>query len=164
MRMPDPKRDGFSLVEVTLALGISAFCLVAIFGLLPVGLSTSQSAIQQTAANGILSAVISDLRATPPTQPPGQPVYSQEYSIPIPANPVSSPPAAVTVFFNESGGKALTAPEARYRLTAQFLPNGSSAAAATFVNLMVSWPASIDPNSARPPGSVLMFTALDRNQ
>ena len=28
-------RNGFSLVEVTLALGIMAFCLVALFGLLP---------------------------------------------------------------------------------------------------------------------------------
>jgi uncharacterized protein (TIGR02598 family) len=162
--MRDSQRDGFSLVEVTLALGIAAFCLVAIFGLLPVGLNTSQSASQQTGANGILSAVISDLRATPPTQPPGLAVSSQEYSIPIPANPVSSPPDPVTVFFSEAGGKVLTAPEARYRLTVQFLPNGSSAAAATFVNLKVSWPASIDPGSARPPASVQMFTALDRNQ
>ncbi|HEV2841922.1 MAG TPA: hypothetical protein VGW39_11395 [Chthoniobacterales bacterium] len=32
---------GFSLVEVTLALGVASVCLIAIFGLLPVGLRTN---------------------------------------------------------------------------------------------------------------------------
>ena len=41
---------GFSLVEVTLALGVASVCLIAIFGLLPVGLRTNQDAIQQVAA------------------------------------------------------------------------------------------------------------------
>jgi uncharacterized protein (TIGR02598 family) len=49
---------------VTLALGVCSFCLVAILGLLPIGLATNQAAIEQTAANGILSAVAADLRAS----------------------------------------------------------------------------------------------------
>ena len=40
----------FSLVEVTLALGIAAICLVALFGLMPVGVQTNRSATSQTAA------------------------------------------------------------------------------------------------------------------
>lgn len=163
MRVSARHRGGFTLVEVTLALGVSAFCLVAIFGLLPVGLTASYSASQQTGANGILSAVVSDLRATPPTQPPGLAAISQEYSIPIPANPVSSPPGAVTIFFN-SEGQIATLPGARYRLTAQFLPSGGTSAAATFVKLTVSWPAAVDPVTSRPSGSVQMFSAFDRNQ
>ena len=35
----------FTLIEVTLALGITAFCLLAIFGLLPVGLRSNQAAV-----------------------------------------------------------------------------------------------------------------------
>jgi hypothetical protein len=58
----------FSLVEVTLALGVAAFCLIAVFGLLPIGLKTDQGAIRQTTANGILSAIVADLRATPLTR------------------------------------------------------------------------------------------------
>ena len=54
----------FSLVEVTLALGIAAICLVALFGLMPVGVQTSRSATSQTAATNIVAAVIADLRAT----------------------------------------------------------------------------------------------------
>jgi uncharacterized protein (TIGR02598 family) len=33
----------FSLVEVTLALGIAAFCLIALFGLMPVGVQTNRN-------------------------------------------------------------------------------------------------------------------------
>ena len=55
----------FSLVEVTLALGIMAFCLVAIFGLLPTGLNTSRDAIAQTVAANIAGAIGADLRQAP---------------------------------------------------------------------------------------------------
>src|SRR5215469_18721387 len=55
----------FSLVEVTLALGVAAFCLVALFGLMPVGIQTNRSATSQTAATNIAAAVIADLRGTP---------------------------------------------------------------------------------------------------
>src|SRR5882724_12611096 len=53
----------FSLVEVTLALGVAAFCLLAVFGLLPVGLQTNRNATSQTAATNIIAFVVADLRA-----------------------------------------------------------------------------------------------------
>lgn len=40
----------FSLVEVTMALGIVSFCLVAVVGLLPVGLQTAKNSREQAAA------------------------------------------------------------------------------------------------------------------
>ena len=52
----------FSLVEVTLALGVAAFCLIAVLGLLPTSLKTQQTSIQQTTANQIISQIFSDLR------------------------------------------------------------------------------------------------------
>ena len=45
----------FSLVEVTLALGIAAFCLIAVFGLMPVGVQTNRNATSQTAATNIIA-------------------------------------------------------------------------------------------------------------
>jgi hypothetical protein len=57
----------FSLIEVTLALGIAAFCLLAVFGLMPVGVQTNRNATSQTRATNIMAAVVSDLRATPKT-------------------------------------------------------------------------------------------------
>src|SRR5215813_10853354 len=56
---------GFSLVELTLALGVAAFCLIAVFGLVPVGVQTNRNATSQTAATNILSSVVSDIRASP---------------------------------------------------------------------------------------------------
>src|SRR5437764_14196767 len=55
----------FSLVEVTLALGVAGFCLIAVFGLLPIGVQTNRNATSQTAATNIMAAVVADLRATP---------------------------------------------------------------------------------------------------
>src|SRR5947199_2061260 len=57
----------FSLVEVTLAIGVAAFCLIAVFGLVPVGVQTNRNATSQTAATNIAASVAADLRATPNT-------------------------------------------------------------------------------------------------
>jgi len=65
------KAAAFSLVEVTLALGIAAFCLITVFALLPVALKTQQASIQQTTANTISSQIIADLSAAL-RLPPGQ--------------------------------------------------------------------------------------------
>jgi type II secretory pathway pseudopilin PulG len=62
---------GFSLVEVTLALGVAALCLLVLAGLLPIGLKTQQASIQQTTANGIIAAISAVLRADV-RLPPGQ--------------------------------------------------------------------------------------------
>jgi len=55
----------FSLVELTLALGVAAFCLLAAFGLMPIGVQTNRNATSQTAAASIMAAVAADLRGTP---------------------------------------------------------------------------------------------------
>src|SRR5205085_11531098 len=63
--------SGFSLVEVTLALGITAFCLLAVLGLLPYGTAVSYSATQTTKANLVAAQVMNFLRADVQL-PPGQ--------------------------------------------------------------------------------------------
>src|SRR5205814_3216642 len=68
MRFCNSRTGAFSLVEVTLALGVAAFCLIAVFGLVPVGVQTNRNATSQTAATNILSSVVSDIRASPPGQ------------------------------------------------------------------------------------------------
>src|SRR5437870_3953081 len=70
---------GFSLIEITLALGVAAFCLIAVLGMLPVGLKTQQASVQQTTANEVISAILADLRADV-RLPPGQASTSKEQS------------------------------------------------------------------------------------
>jgi uncharacterized protein (TIGR02598 family) len=63
MKPPVNRVGGFSLIEVTLALGIAAFCLITVFALVPVALKTQQASIQQTTANTIISQIVADLGA-----------------------------------------------------------------------------------------------------
>src|SRR5437588_8911179 len=64
-------RSAFSLIEVTLAIGVAAFCLIAVLGMLPVAIKTQQASVQQTKANAIISQIVDDLRADV-RLPPGQ--------------------------------------------------------------------------------------------
>lgn len=174
MKPPAWKRPGFSLVEVTLALGVAAVSLLAISALLPVGLKTNQIAIEQRASTDILSAVVADLRATPVTNPRGGATTSPRFAIDLPANPVSST-TAVTLFFNTEGqcstdvegsakpdGSSWNPPlPTRYRVTITFVPNGAGARTATLVNLKATWPAAAAIGNAG--GAAEMFLALDRN-
>lgn len=51
---------GFSLVEVTLAIGIVAFAFVALFALIPVGLNTFRLAMDTSVGAQIAQRIISD--------------------------------------------------------------------------------------------------------
>lgn len=144
---------GFSLVEVTLALGIAAFCLIGLFGLLPLGVQTNQSSISQTAAASVLSSVVTDLRATPKTS-----LTSLQYEITF---------GTAKILYFDGEGRVVVPADAnaapRYRVTITFPPSPVGPSTPTFVSLKVSWPALIDPATTTPAGSVETFTALDRH-
>src|SRR5437763_4414039 len=71
MKRPLSTAAAFSLVEVTLALGIAAFCLLTVFALLSVALKIQHTSMQQTTANNVMSEILADLRADA-RLPPGQ--------------------------------------------------------------------------------------------
>ena len=54
-------KSAFTLIEVTLAMGIATFCLLTVFSLLPIGITTNQNASEQTTASGIATAISADL-------------------------------------------------------------------------------------------------------
>ena len=156
----------FSLVEVAIALGIAGFCLLAVFGLMPIGVQTNRNATSQTAATNITAAVVADLRATPLTTPPGGATTSVQYQIPIPQNPVTVSTTIAPIFFAQDGTfSTTTQPSSRYRLTVTFPPNGPAVHSPTYADVKVTWPAPIDPATPTPApsGSVEMFAAFDRN-
>jgi len=55
------RRKGFSLVEVTLALGLCAFTLVALLGLLPVALNSARSATEISRSAKAIEHMASEL-------------------------------------------------------------------------------------------------------
>ncbi len=54
---------GFSLVEVTLALSLVTFCLIAIFSLLPTGLNAAKASAEEAGAAALLSQIALQIRA-----------------------------------------------------------------------------------------------------
>lgn len=55
------KREGFSLVEVTIALGIIAFCVISVVALLPMGMNSLQSARERRNGTEVLNLLAGDL-------------------------------------------------------------------------------------------------------
>ena len=149
MKLFSRAKGSFSLVELTLALGVASFCSIAVFGLLPVGIRTSQDSISETASASILSAVIADLRATPKIAATS-PQFGLTFGSPA------------TLYFDSNGGSA-TITTSRYRLTISFPANPTGSYAATFAHLEVSWPAPVNPATTPPAGFVESLAAFDRH-
>jgi uncharacterized protein (TIGR02598 family) len=150
MKLFKQRVAAFSLVEVTLALGIAAFCLIAVVGLVPVGVQTNRNATSQTAATNILSSVVSDLRASVPGQG-----LSAKYRI-------SRAKATATTLYFDGQGQATTSRGAnsRYRLYVQIANNPAAVVYPNYVWLRVTWPAATDPATTTPSGSVETVAAF----
>jgi uncharacterized protein (TIGR02598 family) len=153
----------FTLVEVAMAMGVVSFCLVVLFGLLSAGLDSNRSAIEQQGANQLLSAVVSDLYATPAAVPrdgPGPGATSLQFGIIIPQNIGTS---TNTYYFSNNFQTNASAAQSLYALTvATVVPSsGSGVKTATFMDLKVTWPAAAKATSA--PGRVETFVGLNRN-
>jgi uncharacterized protein (TIGR02598 family) len=161
----------FSLVEVTLALGIAAFCLITVFALIPVAALANRNATSQTAATNIMAAVVADLRATPNTA-----TTSTQFAITVPSDHSSGatsncPPCSFcwnaqtqTKYFDRSG-QLVSSANALYRITVTLVqnPTATSTAGALFYDVRATWPAQADPCTTTPSGSVEVSAAFDRN-
>jgi len=164
------RAHAFSLVELTLALGIAAFCLIAVFGLIPIGVQTNRNSTSQTAATNIIASVVADLRTTAKATASATP--SQLYLIQIPAAGNSNTTPQILYFDGTGQFAATLAPpsptpfQPRYVLSVTF-PEVSAtpsppAVPPTYADLKVIWPA-VSPTPAVPSGSVEMFGAFQRN-
>jgi hypothetical protein len=167
------RTTGFSLIEVTLAIGVAAFCLLTVFALIPVASSVLQASIQQTTANDIMTEILGDLRADV-RLPPGQASKENNSGFGLHGHwlAVSQPD---TLFFSNdvqaigqpsSGGDppapACNPPSPcatfRAKITYLFPPSASTSVA----KVIVSWPAQVIPATGTPAGQVETFIAVNR--
>ena len=159
----------FSLVETVIALGVAAFCLIAVLGMLPVGLKTQQASVQQTTANEIMALILADLRADV-RLPPGQQSKSQEGVMGFGLHghwaAVATPD---TLFFTNDGKQTGSATQgtcppattdATFRATITYLfpPTQSTSIA----DITVSWPAQVCLTTGVPAGKIETFIAVNR--
>jgi uncharacterized protein (TIGR02598 family) len=151
----------FSLVELTLAIGIAAFCLITVFALLPIAVLANRNATSQTAASNIMATVVADLRATQKTA-----TASTQFGLGFSG---CAPPNAMQLYFNSEGqlvgrcdccsdtaGSQGTNP--RYRVSVTY---PTSSIGLPYLDVKVTWPAAA--TSANASGSVETLSALDRN-
>jgi type II secretory pathway pseudopilin PulG len=160
---------GFSLVEVTLALGVAAICLLALLALLPVASKTQQNGIQQTTANQIISQIDAVLRADV-SLPPGQ----ANKVCPDPPDP-NTPcnwgalhghwllmAAPDTMYFtNEglsTGNVNATVPPSDAVFRAKITYRTPPAETTSLADIAVSWPAAVDPSTGGVPAGYLITT------
>jgi type II secretory pathway component PulJ len=165
MKRSLPVTAGFSLVEVVLALGVAAFCFVAILGMLPVGLKTQQGSINQTKANAIVVQITADLRADV-RLPQGLQSKSQEGTAGLGLHghwgAVATPD---TLYFTndmkQTGSINVSPPaDAVFRATVTYL--FPPTATTSIAKISVSWPAQADPATGVPAGSAETFVAVNR--
>jgi len=150
--------SAFSLVELTVALGVASFCLIALFGLMPVGVQTNRNATSETAATNIMAAVVSDLRATPRCIPTSS-IY--QITLGTVCTPVSTP-SPTTLYFDATGQfSTLLGSNSRYQLNITWTRTGGNSTGWRSADVKVTWPAAATPANAS--GSTEMFAAFDRN-
>lgn len=100
MKTIDQYRGGFSLVETVIALGLFAFCILPIIGLIPVGMAAARSVEQEAQAANLAEAFFGAWQVRPPA--------AKEFSIPgMYTNPPvpldSSKPG--TMYFDGAGAQ-----------------------------------------------------------
>ncbi|XHR27576.1 MAG: prepilin-type N-terminal cleavage/methylation domain-containing protein [Chthoniobacteraceae bacterium] len=144
------KSRGFSLVEVSVAMGIAAVSLTSILGLLPIGSSSTRNAIEQTRAASIAKVIVSDLRNA--ASGSASPLYN--------FTPASASGSSVLYFSDDcfSHSTTVTA-SSRFRATVTF---PTSSGGVVNANVLLSWPAAAAPTQAS--GSYEVFTMLGANQ
>lgn len=124
---------GFSLIEVTLALGIVAFALLAVFALLPVGLNLAKESSHEAIALNILGEFNSDVNNAT-----GRTNVSALQEIPLTVT------GSGTRYFDETGsylGKTIT-PAAIYRSDWVVRARDAAKKVPPSIHFQVGWPAA----------------------
>jgi uncharacterized protein (TIGR02598 family) len=133
----------FSLVEVVVALGLFAFCIVAITGLLSVGLGSTRSVVNEGIAVNIATSIfgawqVQESGAAPLTVPG---IFEN-----LPALNASN---QTTMYF-DSNGEQVDAPEvAALEMEYIIVASGIGAAIDSSIELIFRWPVGASPAAAQ---------------
>lgn len=138
---------GFSLVEIVLALGICAFCLVALLGLFSVGMKSSRESVENLEVANLASLLITQRRAAPTNAA----AVSLLPVLTTSANNTDTPR------YITAGGEVTLLEQAAYRLVydIQTTPERVSRVALT-----LSAPPGVDPTNARTRYNVITYVRI----
>lgn len=161
----EPRRPSstaaFSMIEVTLAVGIIGFSLVTVLALLPVGLRTQQDSQEEARAASALNMVASAAESLRAVSPPGSnPTWAFPNYFSDSPDPSSSPtlvslsqtPWSVTFFISEGGliiPTSDTTTTRRQTLHVRVFPPQANGQPIT-IHAAVAWPSRPSDTSATP--------------
>jgi uncharacterized protein (TIGR02598 family) len=144
-------RGGFSMIEVTLALGIVSFAILTTLGLLAVGLDVNRDSVYNTEAASVAREVAADLQMMEDWSDTAN--LSPRFQIPAP--PPSGSTAPETLYVTRAGsyldGGSITDAErisALFRVDVSFGP--TSGALPPVIHILVSWPTGLAGDGAWP--------------
>jgi uncharacterized protein (TIGR02598 family) len=132
-------RQAFSLIEVVIALGIFAFCIVGIVGLLPIAANSVKSVSLESTANNIAESIAGFWQVAPlSSTTTGGNFTMGNFTIGTTGNQ--------TIYYNNFGSEVSTLEESSLRLVydAQSLSGHPGSFA---VNLTFTWPPNASANS-----------------
>jgi len=140
-RKAQDTKSGFSLVEVVLALGVVAVAIIAILGIVPVGLTTSHSAQDETRAAQIAQAIISSVASQARTQFSNIQLHLDDNSIQTLDLTIVS---TATVYADNDGKLSSAAGGTVYtvKITTDSAPTGFDTGYANEMTVSVAWPRS----------------------
>jgi uncharacterized protein (TIGR02598 family) len=176
MKKRKPSIRAFSLVEVTVALGVIVFCLLTIIGLLAVGVNSTHSSTVQTAAANILTAIASDLEADPNITPSYSPATAKGAAAPSRFGTAATPlygiqlpvggagaSSTTKLYIGENGQTNSTAAGSLYQVNIWITANNTNTQPIhqeTYARLLITWPAAA--TYTKPQGYVENVVAINR--
>jgi uncharacterized protein (TIGR02598 family) len=133
----DSRRFAFSLVEVVLAIGIASFGLLAIVGLLPVGMKSVQNASEQAAAANVANSIAHALRSA---ERVNATTFSNSFSSQSIVYTIGGTPTTIVWDTLDLNGSATNSVSARLKARLVITPPSSANTNGTAL-ISVAWPA-----------------------
>jgi type II secretory pathway pseudopilin PulG len=140
LRQKARNANAFSLVEVVLAVGLFAFVVVGLIGLISVGLRVNRESIDEMEAAHLAESLLAIRRVAPA-------VVTTDFPLP-PFDAASSTPASRPLLVTPSGKIAHSIEDARFGLIYRIVPPGGTEPFAR-VYVCLYWPPQAGPDKAQ---------------
>jgi uncharacterized protein (TIGR02598 family) len=133
--------DGFTLVEVMLALAIVSIGLIAILGLLPTGLRSARDAADNTISATIVQDVFNTIRTNQFISVNLSDFGTVQAGQPTPPYNLQNNYAPITFYFDQEGFRPATPQDHYFQVTLTFTNQAPALPALSMVTATVVWPA-----------------------
>lgn len=132
-------KNAFSLIEVVIALGIFAFCIVGIVGLLPIATNSVKSVSQESNANNIAESIAGFWQVAPL----GSSTTGGNFTM---GNFTVGTTGNQTFYYDNNGATVPTVGDSSLKLVYDVQPLSGYTSSFT-VNLTFTWPPNASANS-----------------